>query len=86
MGLLMTVLIKKLFEGLAKLANIGDLKQTDAAAGNLQIFIQKDSRPSEFTSPLTSITLNLNGNLSVDRRCVSLLKFPIAGETPLFPT
>ena len=56
---------------------IGDLKQTDEAAANLQIFIQKDSRPSEFTRPLTSIALNLNGNLPVDRRRVSLLKFPI---------
>ena len=38
-----------------------ELKQTDTAASNLQISIQKDSRPSEFSQPLTSITLNLNG-------------------------
>ena len=30
-------------------------------AADLQISIQKDSRPSEFSRPLTSITLNLNG-------------------------
>ena len=35
-----------------------ELKQTDAAAAvNQQISIQKDSRPSEFTRPLTSFTL-----------------------------
>ena len=39
-----------------------ELKQTDAAAANLQISIEKDSRPSEFSRPLTSITLNLNGD------------------------
>ena len=55
---------------------ISELKQTDAAAANLQISIQKDSRPSEFSRPLTSITLNLNGNLPVDRGRVSLLKLP----------
>ena len=49
-------------------------KQTDTAAANLQISIQKHSRPSEFSRPLTSITLNLNGDLPVDRRRVSLLK------------
>ena len=39
-----------------------ELKQTDAAAAaNLQISIEKDSMPSEFSRPLTSITLNLNG-------------------------
>ena len=38
-----------------------ELKQTDAAAAILQISIQKDSRPNEFSRPLTSITLNLNG-------------------------
>ena len=32
-------------------------KQTDAAAVNKQISIQKDSTPSEFTRPLTSFTL-----------------------------
>ena len=53
-----------------------ELKQTDAAAANLQISIQKDSRPSEFSRPLTSITLNLNGDLPVDRCHVSLLKLP----------
>ena len=57
--------------------DIRELKQTDAAAANLQISIQKDSRPSEFSRPLTSITLNLNGNLPVDLRRVSLLKLPI---------
>ena len=42
-----------------------------------KIPIQKDSRPSEFSRPLTSITLNLNGDLPVDlRRHVSLLKLP----------
>ena len=55
---------------------IRELKQTDAAAANLQIPIQKDSRPSEFSRPLTPITLNLNGDLPVDRRRVSLLKLP----------
>ena len=55
----------------------GRVKQTDAAAANLQISIQKDSRPSEFSRPLTSITLNLNRDLNVDRRRVSLLKLPI---------
>ena len=44
---------------------------------SLQISIQKDSRPSELSRPLTPITLNLNGNLPVDCRCVSLLKLPI---------
>ena len=58
-----------------------DLKQTDAAAANPQISIQKDSRPSEFTRPLTSITLNLNGDLRIDRRRVSLLKFPGSNTT-----
>ena len=53
-----------------------ELKQTDAAAANLQISIQKDSRSSEFSRPLTSITLNLNGDLPVDRPGVSLLKLP----------
>ena len=54
-----------------------ELKQTDTAAANLQISIQKDSRPSEFSRPLASITLNLNGDLPVDRRChVSFLKLP----------
>ena len=53
-----------------------ELKQTDAAAANLQISIQKNSRPSEFSRPLTSITLNLNRDLPVDRRRVSLLKLP----------
>ena len=42
----------------------------------LQISIQKDSRPSEFSRPLTSITLNLNGDLPVDCRRVSLLELP----------
>ena len=42
-----------------------DLKQTDATAANKQISIQKDSRPSEFSRPLTSITLKLNGDLNV---------------------
>ena len=53
-----------------------ELKQTDAAAANLQIPIQKDSRPSELSRPLTSITLNLNRDLPVDRRRISLLKLP----------
>ena len=34
-----------------------ELKQTDAAAVNQQISIQKDSRPSEFSRPLTLFTL-----------------------------
>ena len=47
-----------------------ELKQTDAATErrrrvNKQISIQKDSRPSEFTRPLTSFTLYLNGDLNV---------------------
>ena len=58
------------------LINNSELKQTDTAAANLQISIQKDSRPSKFSRPLTSITLNLNGDLIVDRRRVSLLKLP----------
>ena len=41
-----------------------ELKQTDSAAVNKQISIQKDSRPSEFSRPLTSFTLKLNGNLN----------------------
>ena len=41
-----------------------DLKQTDAA-DNKQISIQKGSKPNEFSQPLTSITLFLNGNLNV---------------------
>ena len=53
-----------------------ELKQTDMAAANLQISIQKNPRPSEFSRPLTSVTLNLNENLPVDRRRVSLLKLP----------
>ena len=56
---------------------IRELKQTDTAVANQQISIQKDSRPSEFSRPLTSITLNLNRGLPVDRRSVSLLKLPI---------
>ena len=56
---------------------IRELKQTDAAAANLQISIQKDSRPSEFNRPLTPITLNLNRDLPVDRRRISLLKLVI---------
>ena len=56
---------------------IRELKQTDAAVANLQISIQKNSRPSEYSQPLTSITLNLNRDLPVDRRRVSLLKLPI---------
>ena len=59
--------------------DIRELKQTDAAAAILQISIQKDSRPCEFSRPFTSFTLNLNGNLPVDRRRVSLLKLPIEG-------
>ena len=62
-----------------------ELKQTDAAAANLQISIQKDSRPSEFSRPLTSITLNLNRDLPVDRRRVSLLKLPNISDLPAFP-
>ena len=60
-----------------------ELKQTDAAAANLQISIKKDSKPSEFSRLLTSITLNLNRDLPVDRRRVSLLKggFPLFAET-----
>ena len=34
-----------------------ELKQTDAAAVNMQIFIQKHSRPSKFSRPLTPFTL-----------------------------
>ena len=50
-----------------------------AAAANLQTSIQKNSRPSEFNRPLTSITLNLNRDLPVDRCRISLqlLKLPI---------
>ena len=51
--------------------------QTDAAAVNKQISIQKDSRPSEFSRPLTSFTLELNGDLNVTGLRVSLLKVPI---------
>ena len=40
-------------------------KQTDAAAVNKQISVQEDSRPSELSRPLTSITLKLNGDLNV---------------------
>ena len=36
--------------------NIRELKQTDAAAVNQQISIQKDSRPSEFSRPSTLFT------------------------------
>ena len=64
-------------------SNNRELKQTDVAAANLQIPIQKDSRPSEFSRPLISITLNLNGDLPVDRRRVSLLKLPNYGICPL---
>ena len=55
-----------------------ELKQTDAAEANLQSSIQKDSGSSEFSRPLTSTTLNLNLNrdLPVDRQGVSLLKLP----------
>ena len=60
-----------------------ELKQTDAAAVNLQISIQKDSRPSEFSRPLTSITLNLNRDLPVDSRRVSLLKLPSVSHKKL---
>ena len=56
---------------------IRELKQTDAAAANLQISIQKDSRPSELSRPLTASTLNLNGNLPVHRRCVTLLNVSV---------
>ena len=38
-------------------SNSDKLKQTDAAAVNQQISIQKDSRPSEFSRPLTLFTL-----------------------------
>ena len=62
---------------LQSLVNVNrELKQTDAAAANLQLSILKDSRPSEFSRPLTSITLNLNGDLPVDCPRVSLLKLP----------
>ena len=37
--------------------DIRELKQTDAAAVNQQISIQKDSRPNEFSRPLTLFTL-----------------------------
>ena len=51
------------------LANIRELKQTDAAverrAVNKQISIQEDSRPCEFSRPLTSFALELNGDLNV---------------------
>ena len=47
---------------IALLTDNRELKQTDAAAANLQITVQKDSRPSEFR-PLTSITLNLNRDM-----------------------
>ena len=57
--------------------HVRELKQTDAAAANLQISIQKDSRPSEFSRSLTSSTLNLNRNLPDDRHRVSLLKLPV---------
>ena len=38
-------------------SSLGSLRQTDAAAVNQQISIQKDSRPSEFSRPLTLFTL-----------------------------
>ena len=38
--------------------DIRDLKKTDTAAVNKQISVQNDSRPSESTRALTSITLN----------------------------
>ena len=60
-----------------ELSGIRDLKHTDAAAANLQIPFRRTQRPSEFSWPLTSITLNLNGDLIIDRRRVSLLIFPI---------
>ena len=42
---------------LVSFSDNGELKQTDAAAVSQQISIQKDSRPNEFTRPLTSFTL-----------------------------
>ena len=61
-----------------------ELKQTDAAAANLQISMQKDSRPSEFSRPVTSITLNLNRDLPVDSRRVSCLSSLIIIEEMSF--
>ena len=46
------------------LTDIRDFKQTDVAAVIKRISIQKDSRPSEFSQPLTSITLKLNETAS----------------------
>ena len=56
---------KRTEKRVALYCNIRDLKQTDKAAVNKQISIQKDSVPSEFSRPLTSITLKLNGDLNV---------------------
>ena len=64
---------------------IRELKQTDAASVNQQISIQKDSRPSEFSRPLTSFTVELNGNLNVTAAALvclsSLLSFHFVYKT-----
>ena len=48
---------------------IRELKQTDAAAerrrSTSKFLFRKDSRPSEFSRPLTLFTLELNGDLNV---------------------
>ena len=59
---------------------IWELKQTRrGGAANLQISIQQTARPSKFSRPLTAITLNLNIDLPVDRRRISLLELPDVG-------
>ena len=55
---------------LIEIQDIRELKQTDGRGGrekavNKQISIQKDSRLSEFSWPLTSFTLELNRDLNV---------------------
>ena len=59
---------------------IRELKQTDAAAVNQQISIQKDSRPSEFSRPLTSFTLQLNENLNVTAAALVCLSSLLPGR------
>ena len=49
--------IEKSSQTAAAVIDNRELKQTDAAAVNQQISIQKDSRPSEFSRPLTLFTL-----------------------------
>ena len=51
--------------GGSAIGTLSKLTSGQQAAVNKQISIQKDSRPSEFSRPLTSITLKLNGDLNV---------------------